>query len=608
MAFTPTAADFGPEEEFHPTLADFGAAAAPHQLAPYGTSGLGRAVSTLADFGRGIHNVGGDIFNVAADLPNWLLHTHVHTPPGYQLPLELPHARLSRIAAKTGKVAGLVGADIALGPELLAEEGLGLASREAVQAGKVVKRYLPSAAHFIRHAFFGAAGMPEAPLTGAAAGVALSKLPGVAKYVAGLPEKYSVKGLSKQLPEILKNATHATNHAAFSAGEQNLGRYENSERGAWNQADALAAHADQSIPQGDFDNSSYVQSLENQLAKLKTQSAKQSSFSRANKEAEELLEGRPKVGLHDEVPGYIQDAHNTYANALEHNQALNHDFAMTQVIDKGVSRPRTEKEFSVVKEAKSALHNMINENLEKHNLKDTLGKVWKSARQITGDKNKIFNKIITPAGKETGSRFNRLHNLGDIGVDQSTFIKDYLPTTQGEGIQKMQQFAKLIGSKPQAAEHLKMNIFKDSIKGDDIDPKSFLSSFNKLSSPQKEFLFKPEELNLLKTLSAFARTHPSELNKPSSALWGSLHHGVSALMGGALATHLGESGYMGAIGGLMAAKGAKAGMRKLMGTSAMRNYLIKKSTEEAPKASAIGDILRRGGALTPLLADQRNQQ
>src|SRR5208337_1236984 len=98
-------------------------------------------------------------------------------------------------------------------------------------------------------------------------------------------------------------------------------------------------------------------------------------------------------------------------------------------------------------------------------------------------------------GTPKRSLFGQLQmNKNNINADGSTFVNDYLPTSKGDGTQRMEQFTKMIGDTDTAKNVLKMNYFDSGLKTGDANASKVLGKYNNLSDEQKGYLFNPDEM------------------------------------------------------------------------------------------------------------------
>lgn len=404
----------------------------------------------------------------------------------------------------------------------------------------------------------------EKPLVGAAEGagtnMALTGLGAGLGAAPSLPKKlfskFAAEGLSKSVGDILNDAKNIRNSDVFETAKNNLETKEAEEKAAWNKAKQGAQQLDNSgIP---FDDTQHVNRLNSEAEKLRGQSEKQSGFARKNADSINYLDK------------YIQDEHGTFQDALEHNQAINADYGVEMT--PGKSPP-----FDTLKFAHSSIKNAIDENIEKNGLQDTFGKDWKEANALTAEKNDTFHKIVSAKGAEQQSSFSKLiQGKAAAGTDPTTFIGDYIPKGRGEGIEKMQQFTKMIGDPEKAKSALKANYFDDAYKTDRIDANKFLNKYDNLSKEQIDYLFKPQEQQMIRALSKIRANHPEMLS--SSKREGFTRHSISGALGMVIGHLVGLPYMEGALGGLVASKGISGMLTSLAGKPSMQksitNYLL----------------------------------
>jgi hypothetical protein len=516
-----------------------------------------------------------------------------------------------------------------IGAEKIAQGGIGSALSGLLQQG----------------AAYGAT-QSNNPLTGALTGALTNATLGLAgKAVSpiidagkGYLSRFAAQGITKNIGNFLSSSKDVNNAQAFQMAKQNLGNYEDKETQAWNnlkdQAQtvdntprfaaqfgtemqgasgastsssptssgaplsgtlpsnlntytpppALPAPAGTNIAainptnaargaetleatrQPSFDDSSYVTALRNQLNKIGGQSSRQSGFARANQDSQQLL------------GDYINDQHGTFTDAIEHNQALNKDYQ--NELTPGKSLP-----FNTVNFAKSNLQKAIQANIENNNLQDTLGSAWNNANQITSQKNQIFNQLSGNKGNTLRSTFSGVVNGKDPNADPTTFVKDYLPTAKGDGIQKMQQFSQMLGDEGTAKNVLKQNYFDKAVQGNGVAPRTFLSKYNNLSDEQQGYLFSPEENQTIQALNKISESHPDVFSNSMMSSFG--HHGIAATLGGILGLSTGHGLWEGLGAGILGGVAANAGMRKLFENPAISNYFVNALTKTAPVQSSL---------------------
>lgn len=422
-------------------------------------------------------------------------------------------------------------------------------------------------------------------LTGAATNTGVGLLGKTADPILNYLSKYAAQGLTKQTGNILDAGKAVSNQQAFDMAKQNYGALSQQEGNAWDNLKQQAAAADATkrytanfapassmpvLPGGPetlsatqmptFDNSGYVGSLSDQLNKLKQQSGAQSGFARANKDSEKLLQD------------YIGDQHNTFSDAIQHNQALNQDFQ--NEIAPGQPLP-----FRTVNFAKTNLKNSINQNIQNSGLQDTLGSAWNNANQITSQKNQIFNNVVNPKGIEQISTFSTMMNGKNPNADPTSFVNDYLPTSRGDGTQKMQQFSQMVGDQNTAKNVLKQNYFDKAIQSGTVEPRTFLSKYNNLSDDQQGYLFSPQENQTIQALNKINQDHPDALSKSQ---WGGFgHHSIAATLGGILGMSTGHGLWEGLGAGILGGVAANAGLRKLFENPSISNYFVNALTKPA---------------------------
>lgn len=300
-----------------------------------------------------------------------------------------------------------------------------------------------------------------------------------------------------------------------------------------------------------FDNSTYINALKNRLNILQNQSNNQSAYARAN---------APSISL---LQDYIGDQHNSFSDAIDHNKSLNQDFQ--NEIAPGQPLP-----FKTVNFAKSALQNTLQDNINKYGLDDTLGVALDNANTITSMKNQLFNQVINPNGQPKISNFSGFVNGKTQFSDPTSFVNDYLPKSNSDGIQKMQQFSQMIGDPDYAKDIIKSNYFNNAYKNNNFNPKSFLPLYNKLSPEQQNYLFDPNENASISALNNIMTDDPKALNRAS---WNILSHGGGATGGLAIGF---ESGHplLGLAAGVGLPNAFRFGMQQLFKSPRMRNMAV----------------------------------
>lgn len=414
---------------------------------------------------------------------------------------------------------------------------------------------------------------------------------GLLKGIDALPgylSKYAAQGLANNVGTALNGAKNATNAQAFQLAKDNYQGYTNAESGAWNKLNQTAQQVDANG--GQFDNTNYINSLNNKLSQLQGQSASQSGYARANTDAQSLL------------GDYANDTHDSFSSAIEHNKALNQDYQ--NEITPGKSLP-----FNIVNYAKANISKTLNDNISNLNQQPGMSPFaaqlqndLMTANQATAQKNQIFNNVVNPNGKTNTSTFSQLIKNNSNYTDPTSFVKDYVPTSRGDGVQKMQQFSQMIGDDNAAKNIIKNNYFDNAFNDSSIgiNPKTFVNKYNNLSSDQQNYLFQPQENQQIQSLSKIIANHPNAMNTPS--LFG--HAGLAALIGGG-AGHLSGVGELeGALGGAAAAQGLHYGLNKAFNNPAISNYFARYLTPSvqsnaAPMINANISKLLPSSLLTP---------
>lgn len=577
MAYTPTLDDLpSGGSGYNPSLSDLPDANSLPQglgarlLNTLGSGGLD-AIAGLTKAGMGIANAPHNLVNLVSP----------------QLASKIPMSPLTG-----GGIDQLFGTqNRGLGGDIL--EGAGqyapyAAGGEGLLAGKLGAGALGRlGAQGLTGATFGATQSPN-PISGAligggtnlALGVPGEALSALSPALKSYFSRFAAQGLAKNIGQSMKD-TQATNNAqAFGMAKQNFDALSQNENSAWTNLKQQAAQVDSALPGSNFDDSGYINSLKNKLQDMGAQSSKQSGFARSNTESMQLLQD------------YMNDQHGTFTDAFQHNQALNKDYQ--NEITPGKSLP-----FSTINYAKGALKQNINENINNMGLQDTLGSAWNNANAITAQKNNIFNEVVNPKGKANISTFATINNLKNTNADPTTFVNDYLPTSKGDGIQKMQQFSQMLGDENSAKQVLKSNYFDKAIESSGVNPKKFLNRYNNLSDDQQNYLFSPQDNQTIQALNKINEMHPDAL---SHSLYAGLgHHGIAATLGGILGMSTGHGLWEGLGAGIAGGMVANAGLRKAFENPAISNYFMNYLTHpQAPAAvGGIGGGL--GRALSPMI-------
>lgn len=399
--------------------------------------------------------------------------------------------------------------------------------------------------------------------------------------------KSAAGGIADKISSIFNPITNSTNESAVNAIKNNyIYNYVYPEKNAWDNLTESARYIDNSDPNIKYDDSSYVSSLKNEADRLSSLSSRQSGYSRANDISQDLLNG------------YAADQHGTFSDAIEHNKSINKDFE-NQMTD-GSSIP-----FNTVNFAKGKLNKSINENLNNNGLQDTLGKMWNDANNLTKAKQQTFNTIWNSSGKDTPSTFSRIIQQNSPYQDPTLIIKDYLPSSRGDGIQKMQQFSKMIGDEDAAKSVMRMNYFDNAIKSDPdkINSSALLSKYNSLSDEQKAYLFDPDQKSYIDSLNKIYNENKDAFNQQKGGMLGhGLVAGIFGLMG---ALHGGvEEGAGAAIAGNLTSGLLSNAAKKIMSTPGGVNFArdaLLNATAQQPSivSPLLGDISR--AAVTPSL-------
>lgn len=426
-------------------------------------------------------------------------------------------------------------------------------------------------------AAIGAGENPESRTVGGLTGGALSGIGEAGRAIGNSllnkSGKYAATGLANQVGTMADRFNQLTNHNAYEDAGTNYRAHQAREKNAWDQATAMAKEADARLGNtGGFDSEPYKDALTNQLKRLTSQSERQSGLKRANEQAMSLLND------------YLTDDYNNFSEAMEHNKALNRDFADNEVTSPQGSATKKPATFNNIKTASKSLRTMIDKNIAANNLSSSLGKAWEEARQATQTKHQIFNELGNKGGEAKASTLGKLLTNQNQYADPSNFVDDYIPKGKGEGTQKMQQFQKVIGNPEKANNYLKMNYFGKAFKGNNLDPSAFVKRYDALSPKQQSFLFNPQEKRVLNTLSTYAKQYPDAFSKnPNSLGW--IHHTLGGALGALGAHTMGLPWEAGMMGGYLGQQGADAGLQKLAQHPRLQQYFMNKATGPASRTS-----------------------
>jgi hypothetical protein len=547
--------------------------------------------NTLAGIAHGLNNVGNQVYEQGVDRPIDALFGTNYRTHDQALDAQNNAAFNQKYAdsalAKVGNFVGNV-APIVVAPEAA---GIDLAAAPAAVKGLMgLPDWLTNAAGIVgKNTAYGAAAnmlTGNSPVTGGiAAGIGSGLTHGLSKALpaawnAGKNylSQYAAQGFSKRIADDLNPVTNLTNQQAFNLAKQNFDSYGQREKGAWDNLSDTAKQADASGAK--FDNQDYLVSLKNKLQELQGQSGRQSGFTRANNDGQSLLQG------------YLDDQHGTFTDAIEHNKALNQDYQ--NEITPGKSLP-----FNIVNYAKSNINKVINDNIKNNGLSSVLGDAWDNANAITAQKNKIFNEVVNPSGNQQISSFSKFakNNNSDY-QDPTSFVKDYIPTTRGDGIQKMQQFAQMLGNENTAKNVIKMNYFDNSLNKDGIEASKFLTKYHNLSSDQQNYLFSSEQNKTIQALAKAVGDHPG-----SSDINGLAIKTILGGLGGFGIGHALGTPEIGTLAGAAAIPVTKFALSKALENSTLsnyfRNYLTRNTQASVPRTGLAGSAMNR--MLTPTI-------
>jgi hypothetical protein len=430
------------------------------------------------------------------------------------------------------------------------------------------------------------------PVVGAAV-KGISAIPGaVSSSVKDYLSGYAAPELTNTLNKNLSDIKTINNAQAFQMAKNNLEQnWEPQEQGAWNQAREQAQIADQN-PNVNFDDSSYMQALKDKMQSQKKISNEQSGEARANADSLNLLQG------------YANDQHGTFTDAINHNQALNKDFR--NQITPGVSLP-----FNTVNFAKNALGDTFQKNIQANGLQDTLGQAYQNANAITQQKNQIFNQLTTAKGNPTYSSFSQLNKTNNPYVDPTGFVRDYIPTSRGDGIQKMQQFSQMVGDPDTAKNVIKSEYFGNTLTNtkDAVNPSKFVDQYNKLSPEQQNYLFKPEENQNIQAISQLKDTNPSALQE--SSIGKEIMHSILPALAGLGIGHVTGAGeVLGTMAGVGARQLYNTALTKAMSTPGAQQWATHYLTSplaSSPMPAITGGFMKSlSKALAPAAINNSN--
>ncbi len=448
---------------------------------------------------------------------------------------------------------GIGGAQVK-GPQLL---------EKAISKVPYLSRFAPEMAQQLAPGVaFGMGSNPDHPVAGGIEGGLVNMagapivgaLPAAWNGIKNYASKFGARGIADAISGDLNKVKDISKEQAYEMVKDNLlNNVEPLEKSAW---DTLKLHVNSAENNGkvNFNNSDYVKALQDKLANLETQSASQSGFRRSNDEGIQLLQD------------YLKDSHGTLSSALEHNKALNKDYR--NQITPGQSLP-----FDIVNYAKGNINQAIQKNLEAQ--APEIKNMWDVANSSTGDKMKTFFEITSPKGVSTPSTFATLLNNKSPYTDTSKFVNDYIPKAGSEGIQKMEQFAKMMNDNYAAKNVLKQTYFEkafDPQSANGVDVKKFLNQFRNLSDEQQSFLFNKGQLDQVHALEKLMQKNPDIVNKPTHSYM-ILTHTLPGLLGFAAGEMQGE-GVLGGLTGAAIGIGTQAGLRALMSRPGAQKALI----------------------------------
>jgi len=405
---------------------------------------------------------------------------------------------------------------------------------------------------------------PGQALSGAAMGAGLNAgitglgqaiphaIANIPNSMASLLSGYASSGLAKSIGKALEDAKNSTNVQAYGMAQNNYANMGQDEDNAWTAAKTVASGIDaQGVP---FDNQSYQSALTGKINQLTNKSRQQSGFARAYAQPINYLNQ------------YAGDQTGTYTDAIAHNQALNQD--LSSEINPNTNALKTNQELNAINFAKGNIKSTLNNNIDNNDLSNTLGAALNNANNLTSQKKQIFEQIGTQKGGTNQSIFGRLQNNPYSLSDPTTFVQDYLPKGAADGVQKMQQFAQMVGDPKTARNVLKANYFDSATTPAGINPDSFLKKYNNLSPDQQNFLFNPQEQNQLSALNKISAQQSGNLHTP---FW---YHTVPAILGGLVGRWMGAGLFEGGVAGYAAGKVGNYALNNAFENPSLSNFMV----------------------------------
>ena len=418
-------------------------------------------------------------------------------------------------------------------------------------------------------ATLGAASSPDSPAIGAAIGV------GSAGLGAGLGKALSsgIKGSGKYLlkPLTEKMADKFSklgprNSEAFSQIQNNYKSLKDLERNAW---DKLGDSAE-GLP---FDSSSYKSGL----SELKNNLL---SSSKGQKTLEKSINP-----ITEEINDLINSPVNTMDEAIAHRKAINSIIGGTKQAGQSKLTDTSAKQlvkalhfgYGNQEGIKPSFDKAISDNLNNRNPSNEIKESWDNANNLT-KLVKSFEEKKGLKGKSEPTAFYSLHSRGINPEDSNEFIKDYTDL-KGGGTARFKALANMLGDEDKARGIIKDNLFKSSIDADlktkGLKASKFYSEYNKLTDPQKDYLFEGKQRSDIDTLFDLYKKYPEIGNSLSRiGYFAAMHYPGGALGGYAgykLAKNTGLPEWAGTLAGISAGEASQKSIERMLGEIASRH-------------------------------------
>lgn len=389
-------------------------------------------------------------------------------------------------------------------------------------------------------------------------------------------ERFGLPQFADNSLESIKGLMGLSNREALNLAEKNYGLYEGKKKNLWENLDSVAKIADANLPKQGLDTTAFREPIQDRINELEKLSAQHTGYKNAYEEPIKILKS------------YLNDDINTFESAFTQNKALNKDYRASLRTNSGA--PKSRDELDATKFAIDSLHNMIDQNLENLGLSGSLGNIWNDARQTTTDINQIFKTVPDIGGNAKTSLFQQHQLSNNPYIDPTTFVSNYVPRGKGEGIESMEQFAKMIGDEKSAKDFLKANFFEKVLQGGNPSARDFIGRANTLSEKQKSYLFTPEEKQQMKLVSGLMDKYPD--NQPVQKILDALFHGgTGGVVGGAAAHAIGAPWYYGSLAGGIGVPAAEHAAYSIAGNKNVNNLLqkmlINRMNNPAPMAGNI---------------------